>query len=59
MPNGALGVSEEGAYEPSGPPRPSNAQGADSDEREAFKKSSRAAEGGKEGSSEIRDRTLG
>jgi transposase len=30
-------------------PRPSNAQGADSDEREAFKKSSRAAERDQEG----------
>jgi transposase len=46
-------------------PRPSNAQGADSDEREAFKKvfpkkSSRAAEGNKEGSSESREgRTVG
>jgi transposase len=46
-------------------PRSSNAQGADSDEREAFKKvfpkkSSRAAEGNKEGSSESREgRTVG
>ena len=41
-------------------PRPSNAQGADADTSEKLsKKSSRADQGDKEGSSESRDRTLG
>lgn len=38
MPRAGLGVPEEGAYEPAGSLRPSNAKGASASEREAFKK---------------------